>query len=424
MQEPDSRPKHCVRDIVVVGVLLWLFNRLTAPHDVGWIALNPTPWLLLPVLIGSRYGIIPGLSAGVTASLAITLMHSRHTHKPAIAFAQEHPFYFTALILGGLLAGEVNRLHRAKNRDLGADHARLSDQNERLAAELELARETKQDLQRHLALLNAPIASLDDDLRKLITSPPSQLMAGVLSTVHQHARVTSAAFYKREGSGELRRLAALYPTKPLAERLLLDEVPLALEAMNNSTISVISDPLQTTEKQPFLAALPWATAKDSGVLLVQEMAFEAFGAAGLARLQLITDWAFSLSRYREDLHQTATPITPMPFDAFLAQVGSALEAEKNHCIPSVVLRVEFLNHQEASRPQAERQLLKVLPPASMCSRLSNNGSLVILLPFAGETEALALGQALSAAGPQVRVAHYLIVGPVTLNDFWAHVMLP
>ena len=45
--------------------LLALVNWMVSPADPGWLSLNPTPWLVLPVLFGVRYGVACGFGAGL-----------------------------------------------------------------------------------------------------------------------------------------------------------------------------------------------------------------------------------------------------------------------------------------------------------------------------------------------------------------------
>ena len=422
MQEMERQTGRCVRDIMLIGGMLLVANRLMGPTDIGWLNLNPSPWLLLSVLIGGRYGIGPGLVSGLLASLGIAFFQARTIGEPALIFARHHPYFFTSLALGGFLVGEINRLNRRRNRELIETNQHLSIRSEGLSAELELARETRQDLQRHIALLNAPIASLDEDLRKLVTVPPAQLMDGLLVLLHQQAQISSAGIYKQEGD-RLRRLAVLHPTRPLAEVLMLEEVPMAVKAVEAQSIASLADPLQTTAAQPFLAAIPWHGVQGQLVLLIQDMPLQAYEWPHLARISLIVNWIAAISRYRSDLHQPYGPQKLLTLTEFVPLVGQALEAEQIHHLPSIIVRADFLLPQEAGSSKAAGQLMRVLPPTALCTRLLGHGSLMILLPFGGETEAQELSRALAVAGPQVRLSHYLVVGPLKLDDFWTHLML-
>ena len=422
MQEMERQTGKCIRDTILISGMLLVANRLMSPSDIGWLNLNPSPWLLLPVLIGGRYGMGPGLVSGLLAGLGIAFFQARTIAEPAQIFARHHAYFFTSLALGGFLAGEMNRLTRRRNQELIETNQHLSARSGGLSAELELVRETRQDLQRHLALFNAPTASLDEDLRKLVKGPPAQLLDGLLTLLHQQAQISSAGIYRQE-SDRLRRLAVLHPTRPLAEVLMLEEVPLAVKALEAQSIASLADPQQTTIAQPFLAAIPWESAQGPLVLLIQDMPLQAYEWSHLARIALIVNWAAAISRYRSDLHQPDGQQKLLKLTEFVPLVGQALEAEQLHHLPSIIIRADFLLPQEAGSSKAEGQLMRVLPPTALCTRLLGHGSLMILLPFSGETEAQELSRALAVAGPQVRLSHYLVVGPLKLDEFWTHLML-
>ncbi|MDB6140940.1 MAG: hypothetical protein JWO94_4012 [Verrucomicrobiaceae bacterium] len=419
MYELHGQTSRCIRDVILLIGILGVINVMAAPADLGWTSLNPSPWLLLPLLIGGRYGIGPGVGAGLAACLGIVLLQAHALGEPAPAFAQQHAYFLTALALGGFLAGELNRLTRGQVLTLSEANEHLSDESVRFSAELELARETRQDLQRYLALLNAPMAALDEDLRKLIIGPPAHLLDGLLAMLHQHASITSAGLYRLEGTG-LRRLAALHPTGVLGEKLVLEEVPLAARALEAQSIASVSDPLATTLNQPFLAAIPWKAREGMGVLLVQDLPLQAFSWANLAKIQLIITWVSALSQYRDDLHREGG-MKFLKLEEFLPLVAQALEAEQVHHLPSIILRADYTRQADAGGNDISQKILQTLPPTALCTSLTDRGSLIILLPFSGETEAEALSQQIAKASPQVRLARYLVAGPLKLEDFWAHV---
>ena len=46
-----------ILDFCGFGFLLAALNFWAAPGDAVWLSANPSPWLLLPVYLGCRYGI-------------------------------------------------------------------------------------------------------------------------------------------------------------------------------------------------------------------------------------------------------------------------------------------------------------------------------------------------------------------------------
>src|SRR4051812_4619401 len=49
-------PKSVWVEACVFGSIIIICNSLFAPRDIGWLNLSPTPYFLLPILLGCRYG--------------------------------------------------------------------------------------------------------------------------------------------------------------------------------------------------------------------------------------------------------------------------------------------------------------------------------------------------------------------------------
>ena len=130
-------------DALTVGGLLALLNLLTARSDPGWLAVNPSPWLLLPLLTGARYGFRWGFLSGATVSL-IVLGLLLIFQKNAIA---AHSLFFLALPTIGLLAGEAHALFATKLAERDDAVETLLTQRDHLGADLEVAEDARFELQ-------------------------------------------------------------------------------------------------------------------------------------------------------------------------------------------------------------------------------------------------------------------------------------
>ena len=79
--EPRSHHEsHSVRysffGFLALFAILAGINYFISPSDIGWFAVNPTPFLLIPALLGVRYGFRAGLRAGLLS--ALFLLVGRH----------------------------------------------------------------------------------------------------------------------------------------------------------------------------------------------------------------------------------------------------------------------------------------------------------------------------------------------------------
>ena len=58
--------------------LLAAVNYVVVPGDAGWFAANPTPFLIIPVLLGVRYGFSAGFGAGLLTVLLLVAGYYQH----------------------------------------------------------------------------------------------------------------------------------------------------------------------------------------------------------------------------------------------------------------------------------------------------------------------------------------------------------
>lgn len=413
MEQNPRQIVKCVRDVVVLGGMIAMVNWLVARTDFGWLELNPTPWLLLPVLIGARYGAVAGIFGGAVTGALIAAVQGGRAMEETKAFVQDHPFFFSALVLIGYLAGECGRWLSGSKMTLDEKCRKQAFELERMSAELELQREVKHELQNRLALHNATLAGLDDDLRKLVTGSPESLMAGLLTLLHQHSQVTSAGLYLRRGD-RLERVAVLHPTKPLKESLTLDENPLARRALEERSVMSVKSALETTKDQPFLAALPFERRDQEGVLLVQDMPLRAFNWPNLARIELVMLWTFAMDQVRG---QFGAPGELVPMEAWKVLINQAIDTDQLHDVPSMVVKQEV----DAA---TEKTILKMLPPTAAATRLPESSSIAILLPLGGEMEAGALVAEWQRLGIKKSPVKYPVTRGPSAEEFWKHVLQP
>src|SRR5436190_13881399 len=100
-------PRIAWLDAVVLAAILIASNLWIAPKDPGWLGLSPSPYFLLPVLIGGRFGFLPGISAGILAGLIIGIgQYWLKKVDPASLLTSERYIYFSLILIGGI-CGEM-----------------------------------------------------------------------------------------------------------------------------------------------------------------------------------------------------------------------------------------------------------------------------------------------------------------------------
>src|SRR6185436_1051397 len=131
--------------------ILAALNFWIAPADPGWLNVNPSPYLLLPILIGGRFGFLPGVGAGVLAA-AIILAGQCWLKKldPASILISER-YVYTCLILIGGICGELQHFFEGKLKRHVEGHGALELRLKKLDSELYFLREAKGEVDRIIA---------------------------------------------------------------------------------------------------------------------------------------------------------------------------------------------------------------------------------------------------------------------------------
>ena len=410
--DATGSPGKATRDFIVLCLLLAGANYLLDHANPGWLSLNPTPWLIPSVLIGIRYGFIAGLLTGLATSAAVAMAAARTEGTTIPEVLHLHSYHFLALVVAGAVAGEAGSILGNSRRTLTNESGLLREENLRLRSQLHVVDETRHQLQQQLALYNAPLSALDEELARIFAHPQEEFGTQLLHTLHRTTGITSAAIYAVNGT-TLQQLAAIHPTPPLAESLLLAATPLAERALMAQTLASVSDATELTQAQPFLVAFPWMDpAGRACVLLIQDMPLESYTLQNLARVELVISWASALAALRQDFARHAEKDSEVSHQDFFTLLSEAVNADQTHRIPSVVLRVQ---------PPAAGKLPRkstLLPATAITTRFAGDHAFAVLLPFSGKADAVNLTRTLAQSIPEARITHYMVSGECSSEALW------
>ncbi len=397
----------------MLGGVLALLNFLTARQDPGWLALNPSPWIFLPLLIGARYGFRWGFLSGATAS--ILLLVCLILTKGEIA---AHSLFFLGLPTIGLIAGEAHALFATRLAERDDAVETLTTQRDHLGADLEVAEDARHQLQERLALLNADTAALDLQLRGLFEPGAGPVFPHLLRLLRDTAGVTDAALYQING-GQLTRAALLGNTADLPETLPLAGTEIAHLAVTRQSLVTCRQVWATVPAQtsPWLAALPWPTTAGAPhyLLLIHRMNFHAVHWRTFSRIQMICRWVAQFMELR-GLDGTSEP-TAGPLlvssEIFRRTAADAAAAHREHSLPSSTLTFRLAS---GATPAHAARLAALIAPQLRTTDLatqSPDGSLEVLLTFDGPRDAARFAQRVhSLTSRDATLSGWLAAAPV------------
>lgn len=413
-----NTPAAAIRDFVLLSLILAAVNYLVSRNDPGWLGVNPTPWLLPIVLIGVRYGFASGLVSGLVTAGLIAFSVQKFLGVQLTDALRDHLAFYLGLVIAGGVSGEFGAQVKRRSETTTRENQHLKDEAERLLSQLDVVLETRHDLQQQLALFNAPLCALDEELKTLFTYSQDEFVGQLLRMLHRLTNVTSAAIYVI-GEDQFEQIASVHPTPQLAPTLFFSEAPLAERAIASGQLASVPDATELTTEQPFLAALPWLDHLGrAAVLIIHDMPLDSFNMNNLARVELILTWASAMAVLRQTFTSANGSNRSISHEDYMVLLEEAVKVERLHGLPSSVLRFDL-------PPAADvRSLAMKLPLTAVLTRQSLEGSIVVLLPFTGETESNELKRHLMSSISGLRGCHYLITSPVTSQELWERIMKP
>lgn len=389
---PIKRPgtlRHVGPDFAVLAVILASLNAVIARGDLGWLALNPTPFLLIPLLLGVRYGFNAGVLSGfITAGLIVATRALVLDGSSMVDIAFDHRFALAALPFAGALIGQLSESIKNRTQELADDNELLHDQTKLLRAEREVLTLSKQDLQQRLGLYGAESASLDEDLQILVQSSPEAGPQTLLNILKRVTNLRSAAIYSAPTNTNpgtyFAQAAAIGEDAHFPEVIVPREHHVAHAALSKNTLMTQRGLLEDTPtREPgYLLAAPLTGANGTFLLVVQDLPFAEINMRTFTAIRSICRWF------------EVTVLNPIPIPAghkaldqekFYNALENAISTHATQSLPSTLVRIPF--DAPADTPAFNRFLAE-LPHSSLVTNTVDHGrrSILFLFPVLADTE--------------------------------------
>ncbi len=391
------RPKSVAVDAALVAGLLLAINLVFDRAHAGWANLNPSPYLLLPVLLGGRYGFTVGTLSGVLATLLVAgqqVLVGASSLRLALASA---PFTYASFIFVGGLCGELFAWFRRDREQNTAQIDKLQGSVRRLDNDVRYLRGVKDELDRVVAARDGEMSALDTELRRLSTSSEDDLPGDVLQLLKRQVRLADGAIYAiSPKGGMLTRLAVVGREQHLPATLDLQASTVVRLAVNRSSLVTLPEILQRTEPpshEAILLAAPLLDAEGQvrAVLAVSGLPFIMFTPQTANLIAMICDWAgeaLDLATMAEGRYRiVAGRGTQRVFTRahFLHLLRLSLQAHERHHLPSSVVIFSLPGAPASERARFEQVLLGAVRTGDYAAELDRSEPhLAVLLPLVGE----------------------------------------
>ena len=394
-----SRPlrRSFIGDTIAISIILAATNYLLFRGDPCWLNSNPTPLLLLPILIGGRYGSGAGLFAGLLATGAVFgVMHLLGITPGALV--ESHVLALAAFPIIGLLCGEIHSFFKAKTLALSERCDQLESLHGRASANLELYADSNNDLQRRLAVHGVRFTSLDSEIRQLMTPSKNDLFTDALSLLNRVTDISEAAFYSVGKKGQLTREALLGNGDELPETLSPKKVDIIAEAIAEKEMVTCRG---LWEKTPLLssrhlAAIPLMDphGEVGAILLVRRLPFHCVTWQHFAQIETICQWIANVAG-------TSQRSSGESQRDFKQTVELCFDAYRKHALPSTAIHFIAKEDSKLTQERLDKIVTPLLRKIDVTDeRTGKQPNLAVILPMEGLSEAERLADQVCSAADE------------------------
>ena len=379
---------------LIFGCLVFA-NSFLSPLDVGWLALHPSPYFAVPMLLGCRYGFAAGATTGLLTGLAVSLGLNMLDEQTFAFILREHGYFLAALVLTGGICGETQRSLHKKNIHMMSFNERLQSQLTELDVDMVLLREAKAEVERLLATQDSELSTLDSELRRLFDTDEEGLFPSLLLLLNRQLRISDAAIYLVEGEASLKRMALFGDKERLPEHMKAENEEIVSLALKNKTTATMPEIWQEVlpKKTDYLMVVPFINSQQEvmGLLVVSGMPFIALNKKAVSLVSLICRWASRIVERRIRAVSASRGVIGLEHqriydsDFFREHVKLALNSYRVHRLPSSIVLFSVAKDSGVSQKHLETEIMANVRSGDCPAVLDiSETHLAILLPLTGE----------------------------------------
>lgn len=383
-------------DAAMLAAVLVALNFWFAPGDPGWLAVNPSPYFLLPILIGGRFGFLPGTGAGVFSVTIIVAGQVWLKKVDPVSSLIAERYVYTCLVLIGGICGELQHFFDGKLKNLTELQGTFNERIKKLDNELYFLREAKVEVDRIIATHDSGLSTLDTEIRELYLAGDEQFYHRVLVLLNRQAHVSAAAIYRIEPCQQLSRQAILGSENSLPQDLALGEVEMALTAIERKTTVSIAEFWKlgaATRPEPYLMSVPFLDAEDNpmAVLMVTGMPFFSLNQKSVHLITVICKWVSKIVQVKHSAGGNFRLVDGVQKQKIFSEnilrrnLDLASLSHQTHHLPSTLVLFSLPGMALTLQPAFERAIISCVRAGDFAAQLDLSfPNLAVLLPLTGE----------------------------------------
>lgn len=288
-------------DAAVIGSILVISGYLFRKGDPGFLELNPTPWIFLPIFLAVRYSFWHGMAGSAIAILSTLMIGSRFGDTSIAQTFNENQYLCLLLFVCSGISSMARHLLTDDHSDLSPTEIELTENISDLRSTISLYRENEILLRRSLLLHNAEFVSLPEQLVKLFQGSEVNVANSLLHLLDESFGVKQAAFYEISRGDRLNRISDREEESENFPDFLSPNTPIISESIRTGQIVTTKALWKSGVQSDYLAVIPSIGAK--AFLVIRRMDFDSITWESFARIEALLNWTASRLTYTHDPSQ-------------------------------------------------------------------------------------------------------------------------
>lgn len=393
-----SLPRSAYLDAAVIGAILIVINIFVDFRDFGLLKLIPSPFFLLPVLLGARYGFGAGVTGGLLAAIWIVggrvLLLNGNVREEVLGNA----FLLASMFLSGALTGEIQMYFQRMLDRSRASEKEMEGRIQRMGTNLNALRDSRDELERTLATKDNVFLMLNSEIRRLYTYSERDRFRALLLLLGRQAKATEASCYLVEPDKDvLEKVACIGDESAMPATINLHDVDMVRLAVRRKSVVSVPDIWDMSENQETRCLIAQPLVNSLGevlaVIVVTSLPFSQMNGNTVRAIEVIANLATQVievtrgdeSRYRL-LDGLAHQKVFLP-EAFETTLRLSYDYYLQHRISSSVVVFSVPGGDSDSQLQLERSVHQIAREGDYVSAFkADYPKLAVFLPLTGERD--------------------------------------
>ncbi len=293
-----------ISEIVGAFVILHIINYFVCPNDPAFLTMPINPYWIIVLLIPSRYGLFPGILAGVIAAAHVLFVMFGGVLptriEMEIIFEAKGIALPMAFIAIGIILGGIREKY--KNLEDNNEHklTQRNDELNQLKKNFDSLEKVKNILEGRIVGETATVKMLHHAAGRFDDLEIANVYQGCLDILKEYIKVDKASIYLRDQGCLLLKASIGWQEGENVEAKLNENKSIMSLAIEQDRILTVKDILNNKDAKVYesqfgkvLAMFPF---KDNdgntiGVVNIEEIDFLLLNKANLELMGLIVDWA-------------------------------------------------------------------------------------------------------------------------------------